>query len=300
MRHYLGLAKSTYYYKPSQGKAGRKASSTVLVAGAPVSNEAVLEALTKEYIGQEHLDCGYRKLAMVARSKGITMNHKKLYRLVKEAKLLKQRIARPVIKKALSPHRKPRPQAPLECIEMDFKYIYCPHKRQNVYLLTILDVFTRRILTHSIDTRMKRNRVIELMDRFRQEYPTVDQTILRTDNGCQFTSNQVAQYLLDKGVRHEFTRPATPQENGHIEAWHATLEREYLRRNSLYTFQEIQTGVKAFIEVYNNKRLHSSLNYLTPEQFYQNWLSQHTSLKAEGSQRTLPAESQSSFFPTQV
>jgi putative transposase len=271
-----------------------------MVDGEPKPNLEVLDQLSSEYIGQEFLDYGYRKLAMVARNEGIIVNHKKLYRLMQEAKMLKKRVARPVTQRILSPERKPRPKAPFECIEMDFKYIYCPGAKQNVYLLTALDVFTRRVITHSIEKRMQRGRVIELVDQIINGHPELTEVGLRTDNGCQFTAREVASYLTEKNIKHEFTKPATPQENGHIEAWHATLEREFLRRNSPHTFEDLVLGLNGFVKVYNTKRAHSALGFRSPDVYLKAWEHQQTSLKAEEPKEAPPAESRLLNFPTQV
>jgi putative transposase len=287
----LGLAKSTYYYKPTSGKPGRPQTSSILVDGVPKPNQEVLGQLAQEFVGQEYLDYGYRRLALVAREKAITVNHKKLYRLMREAKMLKKRVARPVTTRTLSPERKPRPKAPFECLELDFKYIYCPSASQNVYLLTMLDVFTRRIIAHSLDKRMRRDRVIEMVKQVKADHPEVTSMGLRTDNGCQFTAKEVADYLKVSNIKHEFTKPATPQENGHIEAWHATLEREYLGRNAPQTYSELTKGLQDYILVYNSKRAHSALKYQTPEAFYKAWITQQTLLKAEEPKEAPPAES---------
>ena len=61
---------------------------------------------------------------------------------------------------------------------------------------------------------------------------------LRTDNGSQFIANDVRGFFHYKGIKHEFTNIATPEDDGHIEAFHSILEREFLKRNDYITFDE--------------------------------------------------------------
>ena len=217
------------------------------------------------------------------------LNSKKLYWLMSAAGLLKKRIAKPLVKRTLSPYRKPRPKAPYECVEMDFKYIYCRERKANVYLLTVLDVFTRRVMNHTLDTKMPHTRVLELWNTILESHGNVENLTIRTDNGSQFIAQKVADYFGEKNIKHEFTKKATPEENGHIESWHATLERELLTRNQYETYTELKEKVAAYITVYNTKRIHSSIGYNTPDEYLSAWQKNKISFKAEEPER-LPVQ----------
>ena len=90
---------------------------------------------------------------------------------------------------------------------------------------------------------------------------------IRNDNGSQFIANDVRGYFHYHGINHEFTNIATPEDDGHIEAFHSIMEREFLQRNDYTSFDEMKSAITRFMKCYNEERLHGSLNYKTPEQF---------------------------------
>jgi putative transposase len=211
--------------------------------------------------------------------------------VLKETKLLQKKRNNPLSKRRLSPDRKPQPTAPYQCLEMDFKYIYCPELRKNVYLLTVLDVFSRKVLSHSINTHMRHTSIMDLWNPLIATLGPVEHLGIRTDNGSQFICKRIAAYFADKQVKHEFTKPATPEENGHIESWHSTLAKELLNRNDYRKYDELKEKVASFIAYYNSERLHSSLDYMPPEAFMAAWEEKQISLKAERQELASPAMS---------
>jgi len=231
--------------------------------------------------------------------KGWNVNYKKVYRLLKEAKLLGKKRNNPLRKRRLSPDRKPKPTAPYECLEMDFKYIYCPELRKNVYLLTVLDVYSRKVLTHIINTHMRHTSIMDIWNPLLETLGHVEHIGIRTDNGSQFICKKTAEYFELKNVNHEFTKPARPEENGHIESWHSTLTRELLNRNDYRKYAELKEKVASYIAFYNSERLHSSLDYMPPNVYLQDWENKTISLKAERQQMASLAVSLSSV-PTQI
>ncbi|MCF8265879.1 MAG: integrase core domain-containing protein, partial [Melioribacteraceae bacterium] len=76
-----------------------------------------------------------------------------------------------------------------------------------------------------------------------------------------------AEYLKQAGLQHIRTSIAYPQSNGKIERYHRTIHEECLMNKSLINLEDARKQVADYIEYYNTKRLHSSLYYLTPEDF---------------------------------
>jgi putative transposase len=66
------------------------------------------------------------------------------------------------------------------------------------------------------------------------------------------------------GLEQEFTHVATPQENGHVEAYHGILKRELFNRFEYYSFAEVHELISQFVQYYNNRRRHGSIKRMTP------------------------------------
>src|SRR5690606_3098398 len=128
-----------------------------------VSQDAVI-ASVKKILEHEFIDCGYRLMTSYLIRDGYRINHKKLYRIMKEAGLLKldNRIDRSGSGRKFVKFRKVHTTRPLECLEMDIKMVWVPSVGKNAYLLSIIDVHTRRILKDYFSFNIKQNNVIVL------------------------------------------------------------------------------------------------------------------------------------------
>lgn len=227
-------------------------------------DESTVVKSIKDLLGEEFIDCGYRMMSLYLKREGYVINHKKVYRIMKTAKLLQKRITRDHSDKKYVKHRKVITDKPLECIEMDIKMVWIPQKGKNAYLLSIIDVHTRRILADYFRFNIKQNHVIELLSSLFQELDYPESVVIRSDNGSQFIAKSVREYLSLIGVSQEFTHIATPEENAHIEAYHGTLKREIFDKYEYYTFGEIEQILKRYVVFYNNRRLHGLLGGITP------------------------------------
>lgn len=197
---------------------------------------------------------------------GYHINHKKLYRIMKEEGLLKldSRIDRSGSGRKFVRFRKVYTGRPLECLEMDIKMVWIPNVGKNAYLLSIIDVHTRKILKDYFSFNVKQDHVIELLSLLFQDYDYPESVVIRSDNGSQFIAKKVREYLGLIGVQQEFTHVATPEENAHIEAYHGILKKEVFTRFEYRSFGEIQQILKRFVRFYNNERLHGLLGRITP------------------------------------
>ncbi|MFA5011994.1 MAG: integrase core domain-containing protein [Ignavibacteria bacterium] len=88
-----------------------------------------------------------------------------------------------------------------------------------------------------------------------------------SDNGSQFISKDFAGYLKMLGLKHVRTSIMYPQSNGKIERFHRTISTECIRKKSMIDLNDARKQIANYVEFYNTKRLHSALNYLTPEDY---------------------------------
>jgi len=98
------------------------------------------------------------------------------------------------------------------------------------------------------------------------QYYQLQGVILRNDNGSQFISHKVRNFLKNSDVKQQFTHVATPEENSYIEAFHSILEREVIERYQFDSYYEAKDTIQLFIKHYNESRLHRSIGFVTPQQ----------------------------------
>jgi len=262
----LRLNRSVVYYRNKDDKPGRKPSNETLFKNEMVNETHVLSSV-KTLLSHEFLCYGYLKISKQLKMDGYSINKKKVYRLMKKHQLLKPQRIRTTGKRNFIKFRKPIVEAPLTYFEMDIKYIYIPEERKNAYLLSVIDVFSRKVIGHIFKRSIKKIDVINLWQSLKADLSDLKKITIRSDNGSQFIANDVRGYFYYHGIKHEFTNIATPEDDGHIEAFHSILEREFLRRNDYYSFDEMKAAITRFMKCYNEERLHGSLNYKTPQQF---------------------------------
>lgn len=262
----VGMVHSSYYRKPTNGKKGNKPSQfTHHKKKGLVTQDSVIESV-KSILNHPFIDCGYRLMTSYLKRDGYTINHKKLYRIMKEANLLKleDRIDRSGSGRKFVKFRKVNTKRPFECLEMDIKMVWIPNAGKNAYLLSVIDVHTRRILADLFSYSIKQKQVIELLAELFMTYKYPDNIVIRSDNGSQFIAKNVREYLGLIGVSQEFTHIATPEENAHIEAYHGILKKEVFNRFEYRTLGEIEKILKDYVLFYNNERLHGLLGRITP------------------------------------
>ena len=117
------------------------------------SNAQVVQRIVDIQSGPE-TDYGYRKMYFALMLLGYYINHKKVYRLMKQNNLLKKRYKHSG--KTYAKYRIVTPKGPLEVLEMDIKYIWVTQARRHAFILSIIDTFTRAILHWQLGFTMNR------------------------------------------------------------------------------------------------------------------------------------------------
>jgi len=268
----VGMVASSYYRTPSNGKKGNKPSKLTYHATKGLVDQSIVMASVKGILGHEFIDCGYRLMTSYLKKDGYLINHKKLYRMMKQANMLKleHRINRSGSGRKFVKFRKVITSRPMECLEMDIKMVWIPSVGKNAYLLSIIDVHTRRILKDYFSFSIKQKHVINFLSKMLEEYQHPESVVIRSDNGSQFIAKSVREYLGLIGVSQEFTHVATPEENAHIEAYHGILKKEVFQRFEYLTFGQIEQILKRYVIFYNNQRLHGLLGRITPMEKWNN------------------------------
>lgn len=262
------LSTSSFYYQPRNGQRGRKPSQyTITLNGERVDNEQVVDEI-KTLLGQKFVDYGYIKVTWWLRyNKGYMINFKKVYRLMRQEKLLYPQRLTARFPRNWASWEGPDLQQPFAYWQFDIKYVYIAGMKRNALLLTVLDVDSRWILGHYLGWNIRKEHVKALFGQILEQYELPEYITARSDNGSQFIARMVREYLAQMHVTQEFTRPATPQQNGHVEAWHSIVDRSICKKIELDDLNEAKQTFKEFIDFYNTERIHSGIGYKSPRQY---------------------------------
>jgi transposase InsO family protein len=276
---WMCLPRSTYYYKAHPGPRGMKPSTHTLHHGLSVTNEEVVEKI-RTLISGPYNAYGYQSINDDLKALGYLINHKKTYRLMDFHKLLLGKVIRTSGKRNWVQYRKILATKPLEYLCLDIKYVWVHGEGRWYYLLSIMDVFSRKIL-HWIFQKSVRKMDVINMFRWLNTVYDLKGVIIRNDNGSQFLANQVRAFLIQLEARQEFTHIATPEENSYIEAFHSILQRELIERYEFSSFYEAKQHIENYMQWYNFERKHRRLGRITPQQKWKQGLSCSTDKQSD-------------------
>jgi transposase InsO family protein len=239
-------------------------STHTLQHGQLISNEKVIDTI-KEILMEPYCAYGYEMITDELRLLGFLINKKKTYRLMDQQKLLLGKIIRCKGKRQWVKYRKIQATRPLEYLCLDIKYVWVHGDGRWYYLLSIMDVYSRKILVHIFQKSVRKIDVINLFRYLHQCY-NLKGVIIRNDNGSQFLANQVRQFLTQLEAQQEFTHVATPEENAYIEAFHSIVQRELIERFEFVSFYDAKQHIEKYMEWYNYQRKHRAIGKITPHQ----------------------------------
>lgn len=255
----MGVSRSWYYERPTPE---HKAQRDVQLRDA-------IERIVLEFPGY-----GYRRVTAALRREGWEVNHKRVLRIMREESLLCQ-LKRRFVGTTDSTHafgRYPNliKDTKLDGLDQvwisDITYVRLP--TTFCYLAAVLDAYSRRCvgwhLSRFIDTSLTL-RALEMALAARR--PAVG-LIHHSDQGVQYASAEYVLRLEQAGAQISMAAVGNPYENAKAESFFRTLKMEEVYLKDYYDFEEAHENIAQFIEeVYNEKRLHSSLGYLPPVEF---------------------------------
>ncbi len=166
---------------------------------------------------------------------------------------------------------KDKTTAPNQLWQTDFTYLKVTGWGW-FYLSTVLDDFSRYIVAWKLCTTMTAGDVTDTLDLALQasgldRVAVVHRPRLLSDNGASYVSGELAQWLDRESIRHIRGAPYHPMTQGKIERWHQTLKNRILLEN-YYLPGDLQAEIETFVEHYNHRRYHESLDNLTPVDVY--------------------------------
>lgn len=148
----------------------------------------------------------------------------------------------------------------------DITYIHVL-KEGWTYLASVMDLCSRKIIGYAYGTTMTADLAVQAVKNACLNVKETKGIMLHSDLGSQYTSQAFEGYLTAKEMLHSFSRKGNPYDNACIESFHSVLKKEEIYLHTYQDFKEADRAIFEYIESwYNRKRIHSAIDYLTPQQ----------------------------------
>jgi putative transposase len=259
----MGLAHSTYYYRSRQKSIGAKKEAADL-------RDRI------EQIVVEFARYGYRRVTHQLRREGWKVNHKRVARLMREQSLQCQ-IKQRWVKTTDSEHGYRVYPNLLKGLEVrgrnqvwvaDITYIRI--LTGFLYLAVVLDLFSRKVIGWALSEQIDAELTLAGLRMALGERGAVKGCIHHSDRGVQYACHAYVAELEAAGMLISMARKGNPYDNAAAESFMKTLKCEEVYLWDYQSLEDVKHRVPYFLqELYNHKRLHSALGYVTPEEFEQ-------------------------------
>ena len=217
---------------------------------------------------------GSRRMAKELRARGWKVNRKRVQRLMREDHLLCV-AKRKFVLTTNSAHGLtiyPNLAGSMELSGINQLWVaditYIRLEEEFVYLAVILDAYSRRVIGWHLDDTLSDSLSIAALRMALAERPVVPGLVHHSDRGVQYASGDYTQLLKDHYITISMSRKGNPWDNAACESFMKTLKYEEVYRTEYRNLADACARIGTFLEdVYNQKRLHSALQYLAPNEF---------------------------------
>ena len=249
----LELSRSVVYYQP-----------------VPVSDSDLALMRRIDELHLDHPFAGSRMLKGMLRDEGFEVGRTHVRTLMRrmgvEALYRRPRTSQPHPGHRVFPYllRHSVIDRPNQVWALDITYL--PMKRGFVYLVTVLDWATRRVLAWQLSNTLTADFCVEALETAIDRYGSPE--IVNTDQGAQFTSEEFVSTVLESGARLSMDGKGAWKDNVFIERFWRTVKYEEVYLRAYESVRDARRHLARYMAFYNNRRPHSSLNEKTPDAVY--------------------------------
>ena len=253
----LGVNRSGLYYEPVEPDA---------------EELALMRRLDELHL--EHPSFGSRMMNRTLKAEGIEVNRKRVQRLMRlmglESVAPKPNTSKPAPEHAVYPYllRNLTVSRANQVWASDVTYI--PMARGFVFLVAIIDLFSRRVLAWRLSNTLDTSFCVEALQEALKHYGCPE--IFNTDQGSQFTAEEFTGVLLGRGIKISMDGRGRCLDNVFVERLWRSLKYEEVYLYAYETVSEAREGIGRYFEFFNNDRPHSALGYQTPASFYDGFI----------------------------
>ena len=224
---------------------------------------------------------GYRRIALELKNRGIAINHKTVFRLMKVIGITS--IVRP--KRRYNSYKGTIGKITNNLLKRDFKATKPNQKwvtditefkvnNEKLYLSPIVDLFNGEIVSYSLSRHPVFNQVVDMLEKAFCKIPNDTHLILHSDQGWQYQMKRCQNLLKEKGVKQSMSRKGNCLDNACAENFFGVLKSElyYIKEKDYKSIQELEKDIVQYIDYYNNKRIKGKLKGMSPVNYRTHFL----------------------------
>lgn len=253
------MARSTFYYYLKKSDQPDKNSSV----------KADIISIYQQNKGRY----GYRRITTTLKQKGMTINHKRVARLMQECGLKslvrvkkyksykghQGKIARNLLKRNF------KAKKPYQKWVTDITEFAMPGEK--LYLSPILDLYNGEIVSYNISERPIFHQVTDMLQKALVKLPSETKLILHSDQGWQYQMKEYQDLLRKRKIKQSMSRKGNCLDNAVMESFFGTLKSELFYINQFKSYESLKQAIIEYIDYYNNDRIKQKLKGLSPVQY---------------------------------
>lgn len=259
----LGLSRSGYYAWCSRPESTRSKENRTLTTHIVAIHQRSRSTYGYPRIHAElkemKISCGRHRVARLMKQAGLQTRMKRLWDKSTRGKTF-EHIETDRLKQDFTAEQ------PNQRWVSDYTYI--PTQQGWLYVATIMDLFSRKIIGWSMSSRRNKQLTIDALKMALAQRKQINKLIVHSDQGMEYRTGEYHQLLKDHNITCSMSRKGNCLDNAAMESFYHTLKTEHVHHYQYKTRDEAKRSIFEYIECfYNRERRHSYLNYVTPTEF---------------------------------